>query len=281
VSSDADICIYLLETGSITLPRMYGYGWGGESLITVPTPSFLIRHPNGDVIFEGGMQPEVAVNARGYYDGLLDHQMNFTADDHVRNRVAECEVDPDGVRHVVMSHLHYDHAVAIGHFPNATYHVHRRELEYSRAPDWYAALGYQARDLNRDVAWSLIETTEDAPEFDLFGDGTVRTIFSPGHTRGLMAMLVDVTNAGPVVLPSDVSYARAHYESREFAGFFIDGPAVVRSVERLRRYQYDLGTDLVVFTHDSDQWSKLPKGLPLTAEHILAAQGEDVAGRSR
>jgi N-acyl homoserine lactone hydrolase len=266
------VSLHALDTGSLTCPRKYCYGWGGDELVTVPCPGFLIRHPKGDVVFEGGFQTQVAGDVRSYYDGLLDFTFNFTPEQHVRERVKLSDVDPDGIEHVIMSHLHMDHAGAIGHFPNATYRVHGSELAYARNPDWFASLGYQKGDLDRPIEWVTVDSTEHSPELDLFGDGTVRTLYSPGHAKGVMSMLLELEGIGPVVLPSDAAYSIEHYENREFAGSYLDGPAYVRSIERLKRYQHDLGTDLLVFTHDPVQWPKLPKNVALTRADLEAAR---------
>jgi glyoxylase-like metal-dependent hydrolase (beta-lactamase superfamily II) len=69
-------------------------------------------------------------------------------------------------------------------FPNAIHIVQRVEYEYALAPDWCAAEGYIRKDFDRPgLHWFFLEGL--ATDFyDLFGDGTIKLIFTPGHATG-------------------------------------------------------------------------------------------------
>lgn len=93
---------------------------------------FLIQHPRGNVLYDGGNALEVAGDRDPYeYRGAVTDAYLLVMDDEdfVVNQLERLDVDPASVRYVVQSHLHLDHSGAIGHFPNTEYVVQRRELE--------------------------------------------------------------------------------------------------------------------------------------------------------
>jgi N-acyl homoserine lactone hydrolase len=257
----SDPALHLFEGGTLTMRHQMVFLKGGFHQITIPIPFFLIRHAEGDVLFDGGMQLEACRDPGSYFGEHVLTVMNPAVSErqHVVAQLGELGVDPGSIRYVIQSHLHFDHAGAIGHFPNAEFVVHAAELEYSRDPDWFVD-GYMTSDFDRPgVRWRPIELDEDHPELDLYRDGTLRLIHTPGHSPGLISLLVGLAG-GAIILAGDAADTQAHYEHRALPGLYLDGPALVRSVDRLRRVEAESGARLVIFGHDMDQWRELKKG---------------------
>lgn len=257
----AELAVHVLDGGTLDVPRQAIYHHGGPDSLVIPVPSFLIRHPKGDVVFEGGNPREVAEDARGYWGELTDAVTpDMGVNQHVRSQVEALDVDPADIRYVLHSHLHIDHTGAIGHFPNASEVVHRQELAYAYAPDWFSDFVYRRSDFDREgVDWEFVDLTEQAPEFDVYGDGTIKLVFTPGHSVGHMSLVVDLEGQ-PLVIAGDAIDAKAHYEEEVMPGWYLDGPAIVRSLHRLKRYEDNLGA-FVVFGHDLEQYETLRTGV--------------------
>jgi N-acyl homoserine lactone hydrolase len=104
----------------------------GEQDYEIPVPWFLIKHPRGNVVIDGGNAVEAAIDPRGHWGSALDaYDLVMDRADNCVDQLRSVDVRPEDVRYVLQSHLHLDHTGAIGHFPRATHFVQRIEREYA------------------------------------------------------------------------------------------------------------------------------------------------------
>ena len=179
------IRLYLFECGVIHVPLRnmnLGEGANGE-MITNPTPWYLVTHPRGNVVIDGGNAPEVAVDYRKHWGAITEVSTpEMTPEEAVLPAMKRAGFEPASVRWIVQTHLHLDHTGALAmieQFPNAEVLVTRREYAWAHAPASYAALGYCPADyVKPGIPWVLLEQREDG--YDLFGDGTLRCWWTPG-----------------------------------------------------------------------------------------------------
>jgi len=235
-----DVSLHLFTSGTLT-----------NRGVTVPVPFFLIRHPDGDVVVDGGNPLPVAQDAHAYWGPLADvFEVAMREEDHCVVQLRTAGVDPSEIRYVVQTHLHIDHTGGLGHFPEATVLVHERELAAARDP---TAQGYLAADLEHEVRWQTLNE-----ETDLFGDGTVRTLFSPGHSAGHTSLLVTLPNAGAVLLTGDASDTRRQFDGLDHPRVLHSREEAAASLERLRALAAETQA-LVVPGHDADTWAQLER----------------------
>lgn len=255
-----DLAVHIIDGGTMVVPRQGIFQNGGPEDLVIPVPSFLIRHPKGHVVFEGGNQLDVAADPRGYWGPIADvFKVHMEPEQHVRAQVEALDVDPEEVRYVIVSHLHLDHTGSIGHFPNAEFLIHRKEWEYAHGPEWFSAAVYMPQDFDRPTKWTYLDLDEAVPEYDLYGDGTIKIVFTPGHSHGHMSVVAGLQKE-PLILAGDAIDAQAHYDEEVMPGWYVDGSAVVRSLARLKGHQERLGGALVIYGHDIEQWPSLKVG---------------------
>ncbi|MBV9917742.1 MAG: N-acyl homoserine lactonase family protein [Solirubrobacterales bacterium] len=170
---------------------------------------------------------------------------------HCAAQLRRLGIEPDSVRYVVQTHLHIDHTGALGHFPEATVLVHARELDAARCEDPPVSPAYRPKDYaNPEISWKLV-----TGEHDLYGDGRVRLLETPGHSAGHMSVLLSLDGAGPVLLTADAADNRAQWESKApLRGLFSPDQAA-QSLARLRGVASDTQA-LIVFGHDSENWAE-------------------------
>ncbi len=234
--------VYLFDSGTLALNG-----------VAVPVPFFLIRHPAGDAIIDGGNPLAIARDPHAHLGGLADiFVSDMTEEQHCAAQVAGLGIDPGEVAYVVQTHLHFDHTGALGHFPNAAVVVHKRELKAARAAESAEASGYVRADYERPGLnwrpWS--------GELDLFNDGTVRLIETPGHSAGHTSVLLKLDETGPMLLTADASDNRDMWEGRAHPRALHSKEDANNSMRKLRALAADTGA-LVVFGHDPENWEQL------------------------
>lgn len=221
--------------------------------IAVPVPFFLIRHPEGDVVVDGGNPLPVARDPRAHWGALADiFVVDMTEDQHCAAQLSAHGVDPGSVSYIVQTHLHIDHTGALGHVPAAEVVVHERELDAARTADSPETSGYVRADYDRpELRWRTW-----SGDLDLFGDGTVRLIETPGHSAGHASLLLSLEETGPILLTADASDNRDQWEGRAHPRSLHSRESANRSIARLRALAEETGA-LVVFGHDAENWRDL------------------------
>jgi glyoxylase-like metal-dependent hydrolase (beta-lactamase superfamily II) len=232
---------------------MFDSGTLGLGGVEVPVPFFLIRHPQGDVVVDGGNPLAVARDPHAHWGPLADvFEVHMTEEQHCVAQLHRLGVEPDSVGHVVQTHLHIDHTGTLGHFPRATIVVHARELQAARAAEDPLATGYVRADYDRaELRWQLAEG-----ELDLFGDGAIRLVETPGHSAGHMSLLLELDETGPVLITADAADNRAQWEGRDHPRALFSREDAISSLERLRELAQQTDA-LLVLGHDSHNWSQL------------------------
>jgi glyoxylase-like metal-dependent hydrolase (beta-lactamase superfamily II) len=237
----ANLELYLLNSGTI---RLAG--------VQVPIPFFFIRHPEGNVVIDGGSPLEVARDARAYWGPLADEwDVRMSKQQHSAAQLQRLGVEPDSIRYVVQTHLHIDHTGALGHFPHATVLVHARELKAARGAEPPVASAYLPRDYaSPEIPWELVNG-----ERDLYEDGRVRLLETPGHSAGHMSVLLRLDGAGAVLLTADAADNTAQWKSKAPLRGLFSREQAEQSLERLRAVAHD-NRALIVFGHDPENWAE-------------------------
>ncbi len=222
----------------------------------IPVPWYVIEHPQGLVVIDGGNAAECASDPRSHWGDICDvYWPVMTVEQACVPALRAAGFNPADVVYILQSHLHLDHTGAIGaihEFPNAQVIATRDEFEYAFAPDWFAAGGYIQKDFNKPgVPWSLLESTEDG--YDVFGDGTIRCWRTPGHAPGHQSFEITLPNSGTILLTVDAAYTTDHWEEKALPGFLASVVDTVRSVRKLHRIARRSNAT-VVTGHDPDAW---------------------------
>jgi glyoxylase-like metal-dependent hydrolase (beta-lactamase superfamily II) len=178
-------------------------------------------------------------------------EVHMSEEQHCAAQLRRLGVAPDSVRYIVQTHLHIDHTGALGHFPRANVVVHELELQAARAAESPIASGYVRADYDRPgIRWELAQG-----ELDLFGDGTIRLIETPGHSAGHMSLLLRLRETGAVLLTADAADNRAQWDGHEHPRALFSREDASRSIERLRDLAHQTDA-LIVLGHDPEDWSR-------------------------
>ena len=255
----SDIQLYMFQTGTLRTKTKYIKMNQGEDDFEIPVPWFLIKHPKGNVVIDGGNAIETAIDKRGHWGAVVDaYDPVMNVKDNCVDQCRSVGVEPADVSYVLQSHLHLDHSGAVGRFPNAQHIVQRIEYNYAFNPDWFSAGAYIRADFDRPgLEWKFLGG-EYTDNYDLFGDGTIRMIFTPGHSPGHQSFLITLPNTGPVLLTIDAAYTLDHWNNKVLPGLVCSSVDAAHSVAKLHKIAQDTGA-LVVTGHDPEHWKNFRK----------------------
>jgi glyoxylase-like metal-dependent hydrolase (beta-lactamase superfamily II) len=246
------IRLYALTCGWLT-GGLGNFLAGARGRIRVPVPCFLVVHPKGTALFDTGLHSDLQRNPPERLGALARAwTVEFAPGEEVAGRLAALDLAPARIDFVVASHLHFDHAGGMAQIPNARLVVQKAEWEAGREPDLVRANFYDPRDYALGH-----EVVAVSGEHDLFGDGSVLCLPTPGHTPGHQSLRVRLPKR-EIVLTADACYLRRTLEQLELPPFAHDREQMRASLRRLRSLE-EAGARLL-FGHDPEQWASVPQG---------------------
>lgn len=245
------ISVHAMTCGWMTMD--FGSMLEGETgKIRIPVPSFLIRHPRGLVLYDTGLHKSMqsAPDDRlGVLAPMFD--IHYEAHEDVASRLAALGVDVDDITWLVNSHLHFDHCGGNDAIPNAPIVVQKQELAAAKDPDIAGRIGFFNQDWDHGHDFVLADG-----EYDIFGDGSVVCIPTPGHTPGHQSLQV-TSDEGVVVLTGDACYLRKTIEDMHLPALAFSREQMLDSLKRLKQLE-QRGARLI-YGHDPELWQTLPE----------------------
>ena len=248
------------------LAGLHALGVGSPS-VEVPYVAFLVEHPTaGRILIDTGFHPSVAVDPKQNLGRLNARAFSpkMAASDSVPAQLRSRGIEPSQIGIVLMTHLHADHASGIVEFPAATFLVSQQEWDEATTVSRPATHGYVRRQFDHAFDYRTIDFGGDGVDsfatfgrsVDVFGDGSVRLAFTPGHTLGHMSVILRLK--GPeVLIAGDAVYTRHALETGHKPYRMEDEHLYERSVREIQIYAKQTPDALIVPGHDMDAWREL------------------------
>jgi glyoxylase-like metal-dependent hydrolase (beta-lactamase superfamily II) len=208
---------------------------------------YLVQHPRGNLLFDSGVHPQMGTDPVARLGpAAASFQVQVSHDDTVEGRLATIGMTPNDVDIVVQSHLHFDHAGGLGWLTHASVLVQREELQFAYDPPIYQKLIYVPADFDHGLKWQELDG-----DHDVFGDGRVVIISTPGHTRGHQSLMVKLGSGKTVILLADAAYLLAKMRERALPAVLWSPDAMVASWDRIESLEREHDATLYT-THDLD-----------------------------
>ncbi len=200
---------------------------------------YVVRHGDDVMVWDTGFVPGSNPNAP---------KVSLT------EQLAQLKIKPEQVKYVGISHFHADHTSQLPSLPGATLLIGQREWEALTAPKPMAGA-----DVEAFQHWiSGGGKVEPQPaDKDVFGDGTVMILRTPGHTPGHQSLLVKTKGSGNFILIGDAAHFHENYESDGVPGFNYDRAQTIASLERIKAIAKNLNATVII-QHDPRDIGKLP-----------------------
>ncbi len=225
--------------------------------ILIPINMWVIDHPKGLVVYDTGNN--VAISDGNCTSHWAQGSCDFLAPSQTRGDVIDKQLEKLGysasdVKVVITSHSHLDHIGNIEMFPDAIHVIQQRELYQAWWPEKF----------QRPSGAHVMADYDEAREFnyhaivgdmDLFGDGTVQILSTPGHTLGHQSVRLELANTGTVVLSQDAIWMEENLEGHP-AGLNYSQLDYFNSVNRLKMMA-DIQNGKLWFGHSIKQYDAM------------------------
>jgi glyoxylase-like metal-dependent hydrolase (beta-lactamase superfamily II) len=248
-----EVTLYALDCGRVTMGESGMLAddgsFDGVSRELVD-PCYLIRHPDGDLLWDAGLPDAISENPEGVSDGPF----NMRVPARLVDQLAQLGLAPSDIEFFSASHSHFDHMGNAALFADSTWIVDADERawmfrEEARAAEEFALVAPLESLEPRSI--------EGDADFDVFGDGSVTIIQAPGHTPGHTMLLVRLPNAGPVLLTGDMYHLAETRERRLVPTFNVDRAQTLASMDKVERIAAETGAR-VIRQHVPEDFDALP-----------------------
>jgi glyoxylase-like metal-dependent hydrolase (beta-lactamase superfamily II) len=149
--------------------------------------------------------------------------------------------------------FHGDHVGNANMFTSSTWLVNRAEVEAaSKSPP---PVGVEPSTFSeiKNVKTKLLDGDED-----VFGDGSVRILQTPGHTAGHQSLLVQLPKAGAIILSGDLAHSRVNWEKHVVPSFNDSHDNTIASMKRVDGIVKTSHARFIV-QHSKEDFESLPK----------------------
>jgi len=216
--------------------------------IRIPVYCVLIDHPDGKILYDTGCHPEAMT---GYWpSGLKSIFPHYHTDSQLLLHQLELTgTTPGEIKTVILSHLHLDHAGNTWLFRHADIYVNRKDYDYGRSlidssqnPNDHGA--YIKADLQ--IPEDKLHLVDNDFEFAK----NIELVTLPGHTPGILGLIVHLENEGTLIFPMDAIYTEKNYgPPAKLSGIVYDSISFVDSIEKVRNLQKKYGAK-IMYSHD-------------------------------
>jgi glyoxylase-like metal-dependent hydrolase (beta-lactamase superfamily II) len=244
--------IYIFDNGAIRGldPALFNFKREELKEVDFVNTSYLVVHPRGTLMFDAG----AVADSHFKSDGAPVEEGIISATKALLPQLAAAGYSPRDITYFALSHYHSDHTANANEFANATWIVQKAERDFMFAespqgiiqPASYAAL----RNANTKIL--------DNEDFDVFGDGSVVVMATPGHTPGHQVVAVKLANRGTVVLGGDLYHYPEERTTGRIPTFEFNAEQSKVSRARVEQYLKDNRATLWI-EHDLATHAALPK----------------------
>jgi N-acyl homoserine lactone hydrolase len=203
---------------------------------------YLIHHQKGWLLWDTGVADAIAAMPDGQApaDPKATH---WRRPKTLASQLDQLGIKPADIAYLAISHTHPDHIGNIELFPESMLLVQKAEY------DWPGPSG--AARFKPDHPVTKLEG-----DHDVFGDGSVTIISTPGHTPGHQSLLVKLPKTGALVLSGDAVHFRSNWENRRVPSMNADKDATLASMQRIADIVAKEKAQLWI-NHDKEQRDKL------------------------
>jgi N-acyl homoserine lactone hydrolase len=244
--------IYDLDGGTAEVAdaSIYSPGIDIGKALSLSCNAYLIRRAGQWILWDTGTGDELANVPGGQ---VIAHGIRGVVTRTLLSQLREIGVEPDDISLLMLSHAHFDHVGNTRLFPKAKWIVQRKEYEAMFGPD-FAEHGFSP-ELYKTLRDNPTEIVEG--DHDVFGDGSIRLISTPGHTPGHSSLAVRLPKSGTIILSGDVAHFESNFVHRRVPAFNFNADETKASMDKIDGIIRSERAQLWV-NHDTQQSATIP-----------------------
>lgn len=266
----------VVETGSMESNALFAYRGGSFEKRLFGMDVFVIRHPQGAILFEAGFGSHLSEHFK-----TVPRLMRSVSKVHpaqlLTEQLAAAHIAPASLKGIFLTHSHWDHVGALPDLPGVPVYVNQAERDFIEH-------GGEATTLARSFGVDKFQTYAfEGPAYagfpashDVFGDGSVVLVPAGGHTPGAVIAFLRGTERDYALI-GDLAWqkegvdipAEKPWMSRNMVDH---DPATLRGVlVQLHQLQAANPNLVIVPSHDRRVTSQLPRLAALSGTEFAAA----------
>ena len=212
--------------------------------IDITVSCYLIHHTDGYFLWDTGISDAVASMQAGWYpNNNPATDIHWTRAKSLESQLAEIGVKPSEIKFVGISHTHPDHIGNAELFASVPILIQKAEYDYYFAPG-KSGIAKPPSDtrptFSKEHPVNLVQE-----DLDVFGDGSVLIVYTPGHTPGHQSCLVHLPKTGWILLSGDAVHLQENWDNRRIP-YFSTMPAEQKLQTQLSMQRM---ADLISFYH--------------------------------
>ncbi|MDG5472482.1 N-acyl homoserine lactonase family protein [Jeotgalibacillus sp. ET6] len=256
--------VHILHTGRVRIDQALAYkeksihpapytGWfrGNEKKMWVPVSSYLIEHPTGYILIDTGWHEQIRENQKKHL-GRFSNSM-YTGDlpngQSVLEQLRSKGIQSHDISLVLLTHLHSDHVSGLQNFKDAK-RILTSDIEWKAAN---RKMGYIKSMWEGIPIETFIPSAIPHGPFklglDLFGDGSIYLVHTPGHSAGMFSVMVKMKEDW-LLLASDVGYSKKSWQKMILPGVTVNKSDAEKSLQWVRDFSKRKDCILTAANHD-------------------------------
>lgn len=209
---------------------------------------YLIQHPDGNLLWDAGLSEDLIGK-----EPFTTPEGAFTVSRKtgIEEQLKSIGLSTNDVKYIALSHTHFDHSGSASKLPNAIWIVQENEYNFVTSEEQKK----QSPD-NFNAIKNLKALKKINGNYDVFGDGRVVIVSTPGHTPGHQSLFVDLEQEGPLMLTGDMYHMEESRENSRVPIFNHDVDQTLASMEVFETFAKEKGARVII-QHSSKDYNSL------------------------
>ena len=258
------IKIHVLQTGRVSVDigvplkqknplAVTGFFRSAKHRVWLPVTTYLIEHPNGLVLIDTGWHTSKRnITVKRKFGLLPISYANLPKGMAINEQLERLAYKTSDLDYVFISHMDGDHIDGLRLVKDAkNIMVSREEWQDSQSKKY--GYRYHSEVWNGvDVGTFEFANSGIGPfgkSFDVFGDGSIQLVSTPGHSHGLFTTLIQGKEKFVAII-GDTGYMKKSWEEIWLPGLTVDKDAATRSLKWVQNLSKKQNCEAILATHD-------------------------------